>query len=361
MTAANQFSATASGLAQPTRPLAEVKIMKLKAVQIRVLLGKGGETIKSICDSTASDIRVDHDRVSEEGEISIIGDIARAEKCVRETLAAKGAPVEDEIGPPLPGEEDLVVPSDMVGLFIGKGGEHIKKIRDALGGSLFIGVDAPPEGNGPHKIQIVGDRREEAKELVRGRLKEMYEEQAARKKSNQGRPKHMEGPMGGNWQNLPQAARGGPVLPAGRVSPGQPARPQGRKPQGQAWGGGGSKGNSVFRGQQNWGLGCGDSWGDSWGDAWGGSWGGDWGESLPSMGLPALNRAPAWNKGMAWGAGDGGGCWNDPAGLGAGGAAANLAIGGGGMPSSQRAEMIMDAAPQEDNPWAGIVPECDLP
>ena len=72
------------------------------------------------------------------------------------------------------------------GLFIGKGGEHVKAtclsllgvfkvrrgalrirrgsdsaeaIREACGGNLFIGVIPPAQGNGPHKIQIIGDQR----------------------------------------------------------------------------------------------------------------------------------------------------------------------------------------------------------
>eukprot|EP00913_Durusdinium_trenchii_P024110 g22643.t1 len=43
------------------------KTMRLKAVQIRVLLGKGGETIRNICERTNAEIKVDHDRVADEG------------------------------------------------------------------------------------------------------------------------------------------------------------------------------------------------------------------------------------------------------------------------------------------------------
>ncbi|CAE7482339.1 unnamed protein product [Symbiodinium microadriaticum] len=135
------------------------KTMMLKAVQIRVLLGRGGETIKSICEKANAEIKVDHDRIADEGEVTIVGEIEKAEVLIRETLAAKGCPLpEDEANQP--DETDLVVPPDVVGLFIGKGGEHVKAIREACGGNLFIGVIPPAQGNGPHKIQIIGDQRE---------------------------------------------------------------------------------------------------------------------------------------------------------------------------------------------------------
>ncbi|CAE7271404.1 PGR3 [Symbiodinium sp. CCMP2456] len=150
------------------------KTMMLKAVQIRVLLGRGGETIKSICEKANAEIKVDHDRIADEGEVTIVGEIEKAEVLIRETLAAKGCPLpEDEANQP--DETDLVVPPDVVGLFIGKGGEHVKAIREACGGNLFIGVIPPAQGNGPHKIQIIGDQREKAKAMVRQRLKELVD------------------------------------------------------------------------------------------------------------------------------------------------------------------------------------------
>eukprot|EP00439_Symbiodinium_sp_Y106_P074042 s1009_g14.t1 len=150
------------------------KTMMLKAVQIRVLLGRGGETIKSICEKANAEIKVDHDRIADEGEVTIVGEIEKAEVIIRETLAAKGCPLpEDEANQP--DETDLVVPPDVVGLFIGKGGEHVKAIREACGGNLFIGVIPPAQGNGPHKIQIIGDQREKAKAMVRQRLKELVD------------------------------------------------------------------------------------------------------------------------------------------------------------------------------------------
>ena len=113
--------------------------MMLKAVQIRVLLGRGGETIKSICscprieyrvsnrepeeertevvltcngcsgEKANAEIKVDHDRIADEGasmqpkavrhrhqaalaqgKVTIVGEREKAEVIIRETLAAKG-------------------------------------------------------------------------------------------------------------------------------------------------------------------------------------------------------------------------------------------------------------------------------
>ncbi|CAE7346459.1 unnamed protein product [Symbiodinium pilosum] len=199
------------------------KTMMLKAVQIRVLLGRGGETIKSICERANAEIKVDHDRVAEEGEVTIVGEIEKAEALIRETLAAKGCPLpEDEARQP--DETDLVVPPDVVGLFIGKGGEHVKAIREACGGSLFIGVIAPIEGNGPHKIQIIGDQREKAKAMVRQRLKELRESEDMKSRS-------LDVPVATSWQGLatpqsfgPSPGQGGMLRPNSPLSPLPPGR-----------------------------------------------------------------------------------------------------------------------------------------
>eukprot|EP00930_Biecheleria_cincta_P028747 TRINITY_DN20043_c0_g1_i1.p1 TRINITY_DN20043_c0_g1~~TRINITY_DN20043_c0_g1_i1.p1 ORF type:complete len:497 (-),score=63.62 TRINITY_DN20043_c0_g1_i1:40-1476(-) len=164
-------------------PRAEKKTLQktLKHVQIRVLMGRGGETVKKIEEEAGAWIKVDHDRISEYGDIVITAvDTEKTYDMIRKILSDRGCPMpEDEVHNPE--EDDLYLPENMVGLFVGKGGEHVKPIRESLGGYLFIGCSAPSDGgDGPWKVQIVGDKREEAKVLVRNRLREVWQTEASK-------------------------------------------------------------------------------------------------------------------------------------------------------------------------------------
>jgi len=154
-----------------------VKVLRLQSVQIRVLLGKGGGTIRDIIAKTGADIKIDHSKRDDpEGDVTIIGNVEKTEAVIREVLATKGCPLIPPEGtaPEIPPEEeDLVVAPNLVGLFIGKGGESVRVMREKVGGAIFIGVQ-PPTGPGiPQRIQIVGDNREKAKEIVREKLAEI--------------------------------------------------------------------------------------------------------------------------------------------------------------------------------------------
>jgi len=164
-------------LPMPSKPPVSVKVLRLQSVQIRVLLGKAGGTIREIISKTGADIKIDHSKRDDpEGDVTIIGNVDMTEAVIREVLASKGCPLKPPEGtaPKIPAEEhDLVVAPDLVGLFIGKGGENIKEMREKVGGAIFIGVQ-PPTGPGiPQTIQIVGDNREKAKEVVREKLAEI--------------------------------------------------------------------------------------------------------------------------------------------------------------------------------------------
>mmetsp|Transcript_68452 Transcript_68452/g.150500 ORF Transcript_68452/g.150500 Transcript_68452/m.150500 type:complete len:460 (-) Transcript_68452:57-1436(-) len=294
------------------------KTMRLKSVQIRVLLGRGGENIKQICDRTNAEIKVDHDRISDEGDINITGDVVRAEALIRETLAQKGCPMDDELSQPVE-DELLQVPGDMVGLFIGRGGEHIKAIRDACGGSLYIGVNPPPEGVGLHKIQIVGDQREKAREMVLLRLKEMWEAEAKKEAMPASRPP-------------PQPAPRPAAVPMALTTPKAPAMAVANVANFNSWG--------------SW-----DDWSDWWGDGSHGSHGMQpgmfnamtmaMGNGMASIGRrPPAPPAPQWMGETQPVVAEAPSPWREHGG-------------------TQVAEPVAEI--EEENPWAGIVPECELP
>jgi len=175
------------------------KVLRLQAVQIRCLLGKGGETIREVRARSGADIKINHPPQDPEGDISIVGDVERTEAVIREVLAHKGCPIrtptEEPPGwppgtsssfssspssaPPPPlrdaeHEEHVQIPSGIVGLFIGSGGANIRDIKAQLGGATFISVQPASDAGDPYQtVRIVGENREKAKLLVRAKIQEI--------------------------------------------------------------------------------------------------------------------------------------------------------------------------------------------
>ncbi|OLP94513.1 hypothetical protein AK812_SmicGene23434 [Symbiodinium microadriaticum] len=120
--------------------------LKEKTIKEKCLQEAIGCALRQIVvpgEKANAEIKVDHDRIADEGEVTIVGEIEKAEVLIRANQ---------------PDETDLVVPPDVVGWAGSSYGPEA--IREACGGNLFIGVIPPAQGNGPHKIQIIGDQRE---------------------------------------------------------------------------------------------------------------------------------------------------------------------------------------------------------
>merc|ERR1711971_1270940 len=103
------------------------KILEMRQIQVGSLLGRGGFTIRDICMRSGAQITVTSQKHDKLGAVSITGNIERAEAIIREVLAQKGCPLPppgDDPGAPAEGtfdDDELNVPADMVGLFLGKG------------------------------------------------------------------------------------------------------------------------------------------------------------------------------------------------------------------------------------------------
>jgi len=163
------------------------KVLRMEGVQIRALIGKGGETIREIRQRSGADVKIDHLPQDLEGTVTIVGDVEKTEKMIREALSSKGCPLSGPrpLGaPPLPPgapgqsvdvpeENEMQVPPELVGPLIGPGGATIKDIRAKAGGGVFISVLPPAAPGGPQNVRIVGDNREHAKELVRSKIEEL--------------------------------------------------------------------------------------------------------------------------------------------------------------------------------------------
>eukprot|EP00403_Amphidinium_massartii_P036176 CAMPEP_0178443972 /NCGR_PEP_ID=MMETSP0689_2-20121128/39221_1 /TAXON_ID=160604 /ORGANISM="Amphidinium massartii, Strain CS-259" /LENGTH=231 /DNA_ID=CAMNT_0020068097 /DNA_START=63 /DNA_END=758 /DNA_ORIENTATION=- len=66
------------------------RVLRLQAMQIRALLGKGGETVNEIRRRSGADIKIHHPPHEAEGSVSIVGNAMAAEMMIQEALLLKG-------------------------------------------------------------------------------------------------------------------------------------------------------------------------------------------------------------------------------------------------------------------------------
>merc|ERR1712217_760234 len=95
--------------------------------------------------------------------------VERAENRIREILISKNCPLRDE------GLADLFVPQPVVGLFLGKGGENIKQIKEKAGGNIVISILPEAQPGAGRQVQIAGDPAGQkiARELVAAKIREV--------------------------------------------------------------------------------------------------------------------------------------------------------------------------------------------
>ena len=150
------------------------KVIELPAHLIRVLIGKAGSTIREVISRTGSDIKVNHLPHEPQGSISVVGDIARTEAVIQEIFRARGCKWSPS-GTPLAeqSQEDVPISADLVGLFIGKGGETIKDLRERCGGQVSITIQPASTPGGMQGVRVVGDNWKLAKALVRAKIEEL--------------------------------------------------------------------------------------------------------------------------------------------------------------------------------------------
>lgn len=285
------------------------KVLKCEAVQIRALIGKGGETIKELRAKSGTQINIDHAVQDAEGTVAIIGDVVKTERMIKEVLESKGCPLGQKKSPgevqlalppppPVPGPPaqlalpapplalgdpvdafDVEVPAPLVQSLIGPGGQHIKDVRAKVGGTVYISVLPPPSPGAPQNVRVVGDKREEARDMIRGMVEELKKGgQLVRPPppnlsggppmpprgvtppppppSMTGVPRPPMQPASG-LGNLPGA--GGAMAKPLAVPPPQPA-------PGGCSGGDGTSGSDGGCGGNSSGWGDGSGWGESWGE-----------------------------------------------------------------------------------------------
>ncbi|CAE7250554.1 CPK3 [Symbiodinium pilosum] len=183
------------------------KIIRMEGVQIRALIGKGGETIKEIRLRSGADIKIDHLPSDPEGNVTIVGDVEKTEGMIKDTLASKGCPLgvphAKLAAPPAPpgldygtnppglgmggpmmggpmqtpgyecAENEVVVPADLVAGLIGPSGSGVKEIRERSGGQVFISILPPSHAGADQLVRVVGDNHLLAKQLILEKIEEL--------------------------------------------------------------------------------------------------------------------------------------------------------------------------------------------
>lgn len=152
------------------------KVLRIEGVQVRALIGKGGETIKGIRAESGADIKIEHTAGDSEGTVSIVGEVDKAERMIRETLMAKGCPL--LLPRPLGLHEpdpnaDISVPPELVGPLIGPGAAFMKDVRAKAGGTVVISILPAALPGGPQPVRIVGESRDVASSMIREKIQEL--------------------------------------------------------------------------------------------------------------------------------------------------------------------------------------------
>lgn len=153
--------------------------------KVGVLIGKNGETIRNLQNSSGAKIQITKDgEVASDAltrPVELVGtqeSIDKAEQLIKSVIAeaeAGGSPalIAKGFGPGQSGSEqfEMSVPDNKVGLIIGKGGETIKNMQTRSGARIQLIPQHPPEGTTltERTVRVTGNKKqiEAAKELIK--------------------------------------------------------------------------------------------------------------------------------------------------------------------------------------------------
>lgn len=191
-----------AGMQQPAlRPGEDTSQIMVPNRTVGLIIGRGGETIRDLQERSACHVNIVGEEKSVNGlrPVNLIGTpqaAAMAKDLIMEivesdtkSLAAKGGDTRDRGGPALGGgdgekiNDKISVPSEAVGMIIGKGGETIKDMQANTGCKINV---SPAAGQDFERdIGLVGSRDsiERAKNAIMEKVHAVQE-----KNSGRGRP-----------------------------------------------------------------------------------------------------------------------------------------------------------------------------
>ncbi|XP_043810417.1 far upstream element-binding protein 2 isoform X2 [Manihot esculenta] len=190
------------------------------ALQVGVLIGKGGDTIRYLQYNSGAKIQItrdaDADPQSTTRPVELIGtlsSIKKAEKLINAVIAeadaggspslvARGLPSAQTGG--VGDQLEMQVPNEKVGLIIGRGGDTIKALQAKSGARIQLIPQHLPEGDGSKErtVRVTGDRKqiEMAREMIKDVMNQTVRSSPYSGSFNQQHSYRPRGPTGpSNW------------------------------------------------------------------------------------------------------------------------------------------------------------------
>jgi len=179
---------------------------------VGLIIGRGGETIRDLQERSGCHINIVGENKSIQGlrPVNLIGSTtaaARAKELIMEIVesdtrnggpgANTGRSQQDPYNDPYSGSnkitESIRVPSDSVGMIIGKGGETIKEMQNSTG--CKINVSQTNERDGRREIALIGTRQaiESAKRSIYDKVDQVKAKNAANQAPSGGHNDHYDG------------------------------------------------------------------------------------------------------------------------------------------------------------------------
>jgi len=159
------------------------KYVQMPDAYVKMLVGKGGETIRSIIERSGAIIRVESGPRDPIGIVSITGNVQQGELVIREVFREMGLELPEMSGLTVNQvagsnqsavrRDDIQIPSELVKHFVGNRGSNIKILEEASGGAVSIKVLPSTLAGGFQRIQVTGVNRHIAEPLVLARIDEL--------------------------------------------------------------------------------------------------------------------------------------------------------------------------------------------
>ncbi|KAL6857132.1 hypothetical protein ACP4OV_018514 [Aristida adscensionis] len=164
--------------------------------KVGVLIGKSGETIRNLQNSSGAKIQItkdgDADSNAPNRPVQLVGSlesIDKAEQLIKRVIAeadSGGSPalIARGFGSGQPGSDqfEMTVPDNKVGLIIGKGGDTIKGMQTRSGARIQLIPQHPPEGVTliERTVRITGHKKqiEEAKAMIKQAMNQTFSRHA---------------------------------------------------------------------------------------------------------------------------------------------------------------------------------------
>ena len=131
-------------------PLCRIQVSEVMAIpgsMIGKIIGKAGETIKSIQATTQTRIQIDHSGEGPTKAVTISAPTQAQVDAAKAAINALGDASEET-------SKTLECPAHMVGRIIGRGGETIRALQAASEAHITVNQDFPPEE--PRQVVVSG-------------------------------------------------------------------------------------------------------------------------------------------------------------------------------------------------------------